>query len=488
MQNIREFKRQISSLFPKAIAAVRNDRTAGIVFRVVAGIVLIPVVFAFLTVFYVNWDRSDLPDLDRFIRFEPPTTGHIYDSNGRVLIEFGRERREIIQYNDIPDILRQAILSAEDENFFSHSGVDYSVFPRLLARTNIRALMGRVGRSGRENAADHVSLFPQGGSTITQQLVRGYFLQDLTNKKNSNTLQHQGLLPHVLAFMIGVPGANRLLLKIEEMRLSVWIEGKMRERFGSKRRAKEELFARYASFIYLGNGRYGFASAAQYYFGIPVTALKAEDADKAALLAGITKSPGEYAPTLADNPKPLRRRNQILALMVKNHFLSSQALERCEKTPILLAAHVPGPIEAPAAVENVLIELKRLDSAATDIGVNQVLEGHTQVYSTIDDRIQRFANTALESGLNLYERRHPQNAGLIQGSVVVLRNRDSAILAETGGRRRYKGQNSSYSDYNRVTQSLRQPGSAMKPIVYLAAFRQGVLDLDTPVPDEPISV
>jgi len=226
-----------------------------------------------------------------------------------------------------------------------------------------------------------------------------------------------------------------------------------------------------------------------YYFGIPVEALTADDADKAALLAGITKSPGRYAPTLADNQKSLRRRNQILALMARNHFLSSQAARRSQQAPIRLAAHVPGLIEAPAAVENVLDELKRFDpTPASDIGINQLLVGHIQVYSTIDDGIQRFANAALENGLKLYEKRHPQHTGLIQGSVVVLRNSDSAILAEAGGRRVYKGHNSTYSDYNRVTQSMRQPGSAMKPIVYLAAFRQGALDLDTPVPDEPISV
>ncbi len=263
----------------------------------------------------------------------------------------------------------------------------------------------------------------------------------------------------------------------------------MQKRYGSKRRAKEELLARYASFIYLGNGRYGFAAASQYYFGIPLSALTADDADKAALLAGITKSPGEYAPTSADNQKPLRRRNQILALMVKNHFLSAQTARSSQQAPIRLAAHVNGPIEAPAAVENVLNELKGLDANfASDIGIHQLLEGRIQIYSTIDDRIQRFANAALETGLKLYENRHPRNTGLIQGSVVVLRNSDSAILAEAGGRRSYKGHNTTYSDYNRVTQSVRQPGSAMKPIVYLAAFRQGALDLDTPVPDNPISV
>jgi len=457
--------------------------------RIASLLAAVPLVLILCGITYLSYNRTNLPDLDAFIRFEPPTMGHIYDANGHVLIELGRERREIIQYKNIPDVLRQAILSAEDENFFSHAGVDYSVFPRLLGKTNIRALIARGGSSGGENAPERAPVFPQGGSTITQQLVRGYFLQKLTSTKNSNTLQHQGVLSHLLAFVIGVPGTNRLLLKIEEMRLSLWIEGEMQKRYGSKRGAKEELLARYASFIYLGNGRYGFAAASQYYFGMPLAALTADDADKAALLAGITKSPGEYSPSLADNQKPLRRRNQILALMVKNHFLSAQTAGRCQQAPIRLADHVNGLIEAPAAVGNVLEELKGLDATlGTDIGMNQLLEGHIQIYSTIDDRIQRFANAALENGLNHYERRHPHNIGLIQGSVVVLRNSDSAILAEAGGRRRYKDHNTTYSDYNRVTRSMRQPGSAMKPIVYLAAFRQGALDLDTPVPDEPISV
>jgi len=176
--------------------------------------------------------------------------GHIYDANGHVLIELGRERREIIQYRDVPDVLRQAILSAVDENFFSRAGVDFSVFPRMLGKTNVHALFAHAGGTGGENVAESAQVFPQGGSTITQQLVRGYFLQKLTSTKTSNTLQHQGVFPHVLAFAIGVPGANRLLLKVEGMRLSLWIEGEMRKRYGSKRRAKEEVLARYASFIY----------------------------------------------------------------------------------------------------------------------------------------------------------------------------------------------------------------------------------------------
>ena len=475
--------------FRRLFSGLRKVYKTSPLVRIASLLVVFPLVAILCGIIYVSYNRTDLPDLNAFLRFEPPTTGHIYDANGQVLIELGRERREIIQYKDIPDVLRQAILSAEDEGFFSHAGVDYSVFPRLLAKTNFRALLSRgVGPHG-ENAGGRAAAFPQGGSTITQQLVRGYFLQKLTSTKTSNTLQHQGLFAHSLAIVIGVPAANKVLLKVEEMRLSLWLEGEMQKRYGSKRRAKEEIFARYASLIYLGNGRYGFAAASQYYFGTPLSAITPEDADKAALLAGITKSPGEYAPTLAGNPKPLRRRNQILALMAKNHFISSQTAGRYQQAPIRLAAHVTRVTEAPAAVQNVLEELKGLDATlAPDIGIDQLLEGHIQIHSTIDDRIQHLANSALENGLHLYEKRHPQSTGLIQGSVVVLRNSDSAILAETGGRHTFKGRDTSYSDYNRATQSLRQPGSAMKPIVYLAAFREGAIDLDTRVPDEPISV
>ena len=489
MLNTTDLIRRARAQFHRTFVLMRENRTARVVFRIVAGIAVVPLIVALLTAFYVNFNRTDLPDLDGFIRFEPPTTGHVYDANGRVLIELGRERRDILRYEEIPDVVRGAILSSEDENFFSHSGVDYSVFLRLLAKTNVRALAAHFTASHNEDASKRPLVFPQGGSTITQQLVRCYFLQKLSGTKNSNSLQHVGIFPHVLAFVIGAPGANKLLLKIDTMRLSLWIEVEMRKRYGSKRRAKEELFARYASFVYLGNGRYGFAAASEYYFHKPIETFTLDDADKAAVLAGITKSPAEYAPTVEDLQKPTRRRNQILNLMVGNHFLPAQVAQRLELAPISVAAHTIEAVEAPAAVETTLEELKRLaPDLGSEIGIDQLLKGHIQVYSTVDLRIQHTVNVALENGLKLYEKRHPKNEGLIQGSVVVLRNSDSAILAEIGGREVYNGRNNTYRHYNRATQSKRQPGSAMKPFVYLAAFRQGAIDLDTSVPDEPISV
>src|ERR1700674_673341 len=381
MLNTQDFIRQLPGRFHKAFVAVRYNRAARVAFRVVAGIALTPVVLAVFTAFYVNFNRTNLPGLEGFIRFEPPAIGHIYDAKGHVVIELGRERREIIRYEEIPDVVREAILSAEDKNFFSHSGVDYSVFLRLLAKTNVRALAAHFTPFDREDASKRPPVFPQGGSTITQQLVRGYFLQKLSSTKNSNSLQHGGMLPHVLALVIGVPGTNKLLLKIETMRLTLWIEGEMRKQYGSKRRAKEELFARYANFVYLGNGRYGFAAASDYYFHKPIETFSVDDADKAALLAGIPKSPGEYAPTVEDLQKPTRRRNQILNLMVANHFLAAEAAQRLKLAPIRLAAHAIKPVEAPAAVETTLEELKRLGPTLdSEIGVDQLLDGHIQVY------------------------------------------------------------------------------------------------------------
>jgi membrane peptidoglycan carboxypeptidase len=286
--------------------------------------------------------------------------------------------------------------------------------------------------------------------------------------------------------VIGARTVNMLARKLEEIRLSLWVEKEMQARFGSKRRAKEEILARYASLIYMGNGQYGFARGAEYYFGRPLATFTADDADKAALLAGIAKSARYYAPNASQPRRVFERRNQILALMAARGFISPGQARGAGERPIeTVAQHQAKTFGASAVVDNVLDELK---GGHADLTEKDLLQGHIQVYTTVDARVQDISNRALEHGLLLYETRHPRAAGLIQGSVVVLRNRDASILAETGGRQSYKDRSSVYSDFNRVTKSQRQPGSAMKPIVYLAAFRKGTFNLDTAVPDEPIGI
>ena len=430
---------------------------------------------------HVYFDRDNLPDIEPFARFEFPAIGHVYDTNGQPLIELAREHRQIMQYEDIPPVVRNAILAAEDKNFFSHGGVDYSRIPRVLSKVRFGTLVTRITRLGLQDKADSLVMLRQGGSTISQQLVRAYFLRNLTDVENGNELR-----PGALSYVIGARSAKKLVRKFEEIRLSLWMEEQMQERFGSKRRAKEEILARYASFLYMGNGQYGFAAAAEYYFGRPLASFTVADADKAALLAGIAKSPRVYAPSAQVVERVLHRRNEILGLMVKRGFISTENAQAAEQHPIQVVAPGKDDIpQAPAVIESVLTELKSRD---TELSVQNLLLGRIQVYSTVDSRVQHIVDQALERGLLMYEKRHPNAKGLIQGSVIVLRNRNASILAENGGREFYNNRSNAYSDFNRVTESMRQPGSAMKPIVYLAAFRQGIFDLASMVPDEPISV
>ena len=259
----------------------------------------------------------------------------------------------------------------------------------------------------------------------------------------------------------------------------------MRRRYGSQEQAKREIFARYASFIYLGNGRYGFAAASEYYFGKPLSSYTPEDAGKAALLAAISKSPRDYAPVPGD-PRPLRRRNQILALMARNGYIPESLAKRCQDEPIRVAAHSPIKTDAPAAIEHVLDELnsarreslrRRRPLPGADLGP---LDGRR---ARADDRERspRARSGPLREAA-------PQGEGVdpgLGGGARATRTRRS--WPRRAGGRSTRDRDTRYSDYNRVTDSLRQPGSAMKPLVYLAAFETG-LDLDTTVPDEPIEV
>ena len=430
-------------------------------------------------VHHIYFDRRLLPDLEPFIRFELDATGRIHDATGEVLVEIARENRRIVSYDEVPPILRDAILAAEDRNFFSHSGVEYRALPRVVYKTAVHSIAAWWKGDGAIRLR-----FPHGGSTLTQQLVRGYFLRERSSRENGAVLFRNTVTSWVLSSILGVPTTNKLLRKLEEMRLALWLEDEMRRRFGSQEQAKREIFARSASFNYLGNGQYGFAAGSEYYFGKPLSSYTSEDAGKAALLAGILKAPRDYAP-VPGAARPLRRRNEILALMARNSFIPEDLAKRLQAEPVVVTRERPVRTLATAATSTVLAELKRFGNGR--FGVDDLLRGRITVLSTVDVRVQAIVNDALENGLLLYEKRHPGSKGLIQGSVVVLRNADAGILAEAGGRKIYNNRPARYTDYNRATEALRQPGSAWKPLVYLAAFRHNV-DLDTMVPDEPIAV
>ena len=171
--------------------------------------------------------------------------------------------------------------------------------------------------------------------------------------------------------------------------------------------------------------------------------------------------------------------------MAGDGYIPDDLARRAQAEPLGVVAADAVKTHASAAVGSVLEELEQ--RGGDRFGVGELFLGRVSVRTTVDERVQTIVNAALENGLALYEQRHPKAKGRIQGSVVVLRNRDAAIMAEAGGREVYQERHSTYSDFNRVTESMRQPGSAWKPIVYLAAFRRG-LGLDSIVPDEPIAV
>jgi len=453
-----------------------SQRAVRVLCPIVASLMLWPPA---VLVHHVYFDRSELPELAAFVLFQPPTTGEVTDARGEVVIQLAREYRRVVPYDEVPPVVRHAILAAEDKNFYEHSGVDYGALPRVIQKTAARTL------SEWRNGSGLRLRLAQGGSTITQQLVRVYFLGYLTARRDDDALFVRGLtLARLMSAVLGAPATNKLLRKVEELRLSLWLEEAMLRQYGSREQAKREIFARYASFIYMGSGRYGFGAASEYYFDKPLAEYTIADAGRAALLAGIGKSPREYAPA-PGRSGPLRRRNQILALMARNGYIPEALARRCQAEPIDAVRAATPKTEAPAVVEHVLDELQRHGGAL--FTVEDLFQGRIRVRSTIDQRMQTIVNQALENGLARYEKRHPRARGLIQGSVVVLANADAAILAEAGGRQLYNLRQARYSDYNRVTGSRRQPGSVMKPLVYLAAFRHG-LTLDAMVLDAPISV
>jgi hypothetical protein len=127
---------------------------------------------------------------------------------------------------------------------------------------------------------------PQGGSTITQQLVRAVLLRGLRSREAGSQLLYDSLVDRTLARAIGVPATNKLRRKAEEIRLSYWLEAELERSLGSRAQAKLEILRRYATYVYLGQGRYGFAAASELYLGRPLASLCRAGRGAAALLAG----------------------------------------------------------------------------------------------------------------------------------------------------------------------------------------------------------
>ena len=321
-----------------------------------------------------------------------------------------RERRQLISIEQVPEHLIRAVLAAEDHRFFQHYGVDFRGILRALV-TNLR----------------HGSI-RQGGSTLTQQLAKNYFLTP----------------------------ARTITRKFKEVILSVVIELKY---------DKREILEIYLNEIYLGQkgsvAINGIGEASYFYFGKPVKHLTLS---QAAIIAGLIKAPNHYSP-YRDITRCRSRRDAVLQAMHRWEWITETALQTALKQPIKAVGFIVSDTKAPYFIDYLTEQLNTLyrPQDLSSLGLS--------VYTTLDSQVQRAAEKALVKGLTRLEssnaklpREAPEEK--LQGAIVVIQPKTGHILALVGGR------NYSVSQFNRITQARRQPGSAFKPIVYLSSLSQ----------------
>ncbi|SDB90989.1 penicillin-binding protein 1A [Pelagirhabdus alkalitolerans] len=336
------------------------------------------------------------PRLDHDLLGDPPST-KVYDVNGDLFADLGQERRTTINYNELPDVLVDAVLATEDVRFFDHSGVD-------IYRSTRAIISNITGGFGAE-----------GGSTITQQVVKGSLL---TPEK---TMER----------------------KIQEQWLALQVE---------RAYEKEDILEMYLNKIYFGSGAYGVATAAETYFS--VTDLDELTLAQAAVLAGLPQRPSAYDPLV--NPDLAEQRmNTVLNLMVRHDKISEEEAEeaRSESVEDLLNPSEPEGTPYHSFLDQVNNEVE--EKLEADI-FNDSLEIHTTLDPDAQDHVEYVLSDS--SSINFPDED-------LQSGLVVLDTQSGAIRAIGGGRNRQAG------GFNMALQAKRQPGSAIKPILdYGPAF------------------
>lgn len=348
----------------------------------------------------------------KVLTLEPALISYLFEGEER-------EKRRFVKYEELPRHLVEAILAIEDRRFFQHPGFD----PFRIVGAALRNL--KPGG------------FLQGGSTLTQQFVKNFFL---TPEKTTKR-------------------------KIQEAVLSFVLE---------RRAAKKEIFELYVNEIYLGQvGSFninGFGEAARVYFRKDISNLSVAES---ALLAGMIQSPNPYNP-MRHPERAMARRNTVLRAMADEGFLKGDELERLLAEPIEVRSRSSPGLDAPYFMDLVRRDLK---TRFGEKGFHNL-----KVQSTLDLRLERVAQEALESGLADLDLKLKRPDGVkLQGALISLDVKTGGILALVGGR------SYTQSQFNRAVQAKRQPGSTFKPFVYLAAF-EATLDDPALPPITPATV
>ncbi len=358
----------------------------------------------------------------------------IFDRDDNHVFTIFKEQRLEVGLDDVSPNVIKAVLSAEDQRFYSHQGVD---FVRVLG-----AVVGNI-RAGRK---------AQGGSTVTQQLARTSFLStDKTYRR-----------------------------KLKEIVLAAQIENSF---------SKDEILAMYLNKVYFGDGLYGIEAAARGFFGKPAADLSIAES---ALLIGLVKSPSSWAPTI-NLDRAVSRREVVLGTMVDAGNITRAEFEAALKEPVKLKDGL-NVTESFGLYYKEQVRLELVER----FGWERVYQGGLRVYTALDAGMQQAAEKHLEEWLEQLEERsgfrHPTRAealegwnpekgapDYLQGALMAADPRTGAVRALVGGRSFRE------SRFNRAVQAKRQAGSAFKPFLYAAALENGaspgtiISNLDSPI-------
>jgi penicillin-binding protein 1B len=337
------------------------------------------------------------------LELEPELVTGLYD-------RIWQERR-VVSLSQVPPLMIKAILAVEDERFYSHFGIDpFSVLRAFLV--NLRS--GGV---------------VQGGSTLTQQLMKNFFLDD------ERTMRR----------------------KLKEALMALIVERKY---------SKNEILENYLNEIYLGQkgsqGIFGIWEASQFYFSKELSELTAGEI---ALLAGLIRAPNRYSP-YRGRDAATKRRNVVLAKMLDDGIITQRQYEAALKETLPNRELIKVTNDAPFYVDFLRRDLAERYS-------NDVLTAEgLRIFTSLDLNLQRSAEKSLVDGLKRLEEVYPAlrrrgEDDHLEGAIVVIRPQTGEIKAMVGGRNYQKSQ------FNRVFQAKRQPGSIFKPFVYLAALMYG---------------
>ncbi|MHC0039721.1 transglycosylase domain-containing protein [Pseudoneobacillus sp. C159] len=341
---------------------------------------------------------KDVPPLEASKLINPLST-KFYDSNGKFLYEYGTEKRTQISYEQVPKNLENAFISIEDSRFFEHHGVD-------IKRTAVAIFKNVTGEFG-----------SQGGSTITQQVIKNFFLTPEKTVKR----------------------------KVQEWYLAYQLEQEY---------SKQEIFMMYVNKIFLGNRSYGVAAAAKNYYGIDAEHLNKLTLPQAALIAGLTQSPNRFDPTKPENIEAATaRRNLVLSAMHNKGYISEKQMQEGKKVAvtegIIMNTNGTMPYEAflDAAVKEVETKLKDVDISKDGLSI----------YLTLDPKAQKYADRLLHTNelVNYPNKR-------FQAAFAFIDTKTGAIRAIGSGRNDSKA---TFRGYNFAVNLKRQSGSTFKPIL-----------------------